>query len=142
MSYNIDTVRVIVNSGATMKVADIFHLHCREEEFPSRCFIRQMAANYERLLYGSAGTHQPITDFHWHGEGSGTSWDGLKEEVAAAISGELLAVFVWEGGDSVTLVHIKDGVLTECNLYDVLKDPAVAGAMAAVLAAAPSPRAA
>ena len=51
--------------------------------------------------------------FELHGEGSGTVQEYLKEAVYPCSTGLLSAVLVWEGGDTIEWLTIKDGVITE-----------------------------
>lgn len=63
-----------------------------------------------------------LPNLWWYGEFSGTSYeDVLIKVVAPYIQGEVEAVFFWEGGDSVTGLHIKNGKVTEMDVEFVLK---------------------
>ena len=53
-----------------------------------------------------------VTDIHHSGIGSGTSWEGFKS-VLGQSKGLLVAVQVWEGGDSMARLTIQDGQVEE-----------------------------
>ena len=56
-----------------------------------------------------------VTDISYYGEYSGTYWDEF-EELLTQSTGTLKARIVWEGGDSVEVVTIENGVLTREEL--------------------------
>lgn len=53
----------------------------------------------------------PISTFWWDGMGSGSM--GNLAVAASYTKGEAEVVMVWEGGDSISAIKIKDGVVTE-----------------------------
>jgi hypothetical protein len=53
-----------------------------------------------------------VKSFHNGGEGSGHSWDEVKKCLQSS-TGELIAVLVWESGDYISRLTVKDGVVTE-----------------------------
>lgn len=61
----------------------------------------------------------PLESFWWHGEGSGHSYDFLKDVVCPKIHGRVEAIFTWEGGDSFGVI-VKDGTVTECRVEQKL----------------------
>ena len=50
------------------------------------------------------------------GEGSGTFKHLILDEALKESTGELEAVLVWEGGDSITRFIVKDGEVSESNI--------------------------
>ena len=48
-----------------------------------------------------------------HGEASGTMQEWLKEAIFPHSTGLLSAVLVWEGGDTIERLTVKDGVVEE-----------------------------
>lgn len=50
-----------------------------------------------------------IKDFCWSGEGSGYTFDYLLECILPKSRGELNAVLIWEGGDSMERLVVKNG---------------------------------
>lgn len=61
------------------------------------------------------GDNVRVTDISYYGEYSGTYWDEF-EELLTQSTGTLKARIVWEGGDSVEVVTIKNGVITRKEL--------------------------
>lgn len=53
----------------------------------------------------------PISEFWWYGIGSG--YMGNLAIAASFTKGEAEVILVWEGGDSISAIRIKDGVVTE-----------------------------
>lgn len=56
-----------------------------------------------------------VSDIEYSSEGSGHCWDALKDMLSKS-TGELIATQVWEGGDSITRLAVKDGNVTEENI--------------------------
>ncbi len=56
-----------------------------------------------------------VTDISYYGEYSGTYWNEF-EELLTQSTGTLKARIVWEGGDSVEVVTIENGVITREEL--------------------------
>ena len=54
-----------------------------------------------------------VTYIYITGEGSGGFMHYVMEEALKHSTGELEAVLIWEGGDSITRLIVKDGELTE-----------------------------
>lgn len=57
-----------------------------------------------------------IGNLDWYGEGSGHTFNYFKGTVAPLIMGRIEAVFIWEGGDSISGLIIDDGKITECDV--------------------------
>lgn len=65
-----------------------------------------------------------LTDDNWihvkelclYGEGSGTAYRELLLPMLAQSQGELEAVLVWAGGDSITRLTVQDGQVTETEI--------------------------
>ncbi len=66
---------------------------------------------------------EPIKNMRWYGEGSGRRFDDFKD-ILAMTTGEADIVLTWEGGDSITGLRVKDGVVTECDVKMTLVDRA------------------
>lgn len=56
-----------------------------------------------------------VTDISYYGEYSGTYWDHF-EELLFQSTGILNALVVWEGGDTVEVVTVENGVITREEL--------------------------
>ncbi len=54
-----------------------------------------------------------VTEFEMYGEGSGNFMHYVLYDAFRQSAGELEAILVWEGGDSITRLIVNDGVLTE-----------------------------
>ena len=61
------------------------------------------------------GERLPVTDISYYGEYSGTYWDSF-EELLKQSTGILKARVVWEGGDSVEVVTVENGMITREEL--------------------------
>lgn len=57
-----------------------------------------------------------ITGFQMRGEGSGTFWHEVLRQALKKSTGTLEAVRVWEGGDYIDRLSVKDGVVTETGV--------------------------
>lgn len=115
MSYNINSVDAVVLE-AYMKASDIL-LILKEDQLPESNFLEDLSdaayaafeeKDYERLI--------PLENFTWVGSFSGNSLDYLKEKIIPKIIGRIEAIFIWEGGDSIDGLAIKDGEFVECEV--------------------------
>lgn len=61
------------------------------------------------------GEHLNVTDVSYYGEYSCTYWNEF-EKLLNQSTGTLKARIVWEGGDSVEVVTIENGVITREDL--------------------------
>lgn len=62
------------------------------------------------------GKHIVISEIYFGGERSGTVFEEIFKPALEGSSGELEAVLVWEGGDSISRFKIKDGEITESEI--------------------------
>ncbi len=53
-----------------------------------------------------------VIDIENYGEGSGSTWDDFKEMLSHS-EGELEAVMIWESGDSLSRLIVKNGIVTD-----------------------------
>ena len=123
MSYNVDSVEVKHNS-ASLRARDVIELH-DDYDLPESCFLYEM---YEpakaALLDGEPTRLMPIPNLRWHGKGSGHGVeDVLEKEIAPRIRGRIDAILVWEGGDSITGISIRDGKYVTCAVEQRLVLP-------------------
>ena len=63
-----------------------------------------------------SGDFLSVSHIKNYGEASGTMQEFLNEDVFPHSIGTLIAVCVWEGGDSITRLTVKGGVVTEENI--------------------------
>lgn len=61
------------------------------------------------------GERLTVTDISYSGEYSGTYWEHF-EELLTQSTGTLKARIVWEGGDTVEVVTIENGMITREEL--------------------------
>lgn len=77
------------------------------ERLPDGCFL-----NCPENCCHREGDEMVITDPWWYGEGSGWSFDTLKETILPATTGKADLLFVWEGAEFSGL-RVENGVVTE-----------------------------
>lgn len=144
MSYNIDSVDCLI-LDAYMKVSDVRDLlQNHADKLPEICFLNELRlpkvfvggaafdaaieelrqhdeAAARRILDKAAGVERiKLSNLWWQGEGSGRAFDFFKEHVAPLIQGKVEAVLIWERGDSLTGLRIKDGLLEEMDVEQKL----------------------
>ena len=57
-----------------------------------------------------------VTGFDMSGEGSGIFKSWILDEALKQSTGELEAVLIWEGGDSISRLSVKDGIIEESDV--------------------------
>jgi|SRR5579859_22922 len=57
-----------------------------------------------------------VTDIDWRGEGSGHLYSDILLPLFRAFNGNLEAMVVWEGGDSIYRLSIHNGVVSEMEI--------------------------
>ena len=111
MGYNITGVRVktctLTNTKKELAtVGDIRYT----ENLQGDLYIDLCESSLSGVVKGDT---IEITNFQHSGEGSGYAYDKLIE-ILHLTKGSLDAVLVWEGGDSISHLTVKDGkVITE-----------------------------
>lgn len=117
MSYNIDTFKLKKIENFNIPL-DSFFKHERTDWHPT---IERQEDGSLVICSGSDSIklHGAITNgmFHCthlscHGEGSGTFMHWILEPAFGDSTGELIASCVWEGGDSINQLRVKDGNVT------------------------------
>lgn len=127
MSYNIDTFKVKKLENLKIPLASFF-IHPREDWHPKVTYGRSyMSEGREKVLQQEIsinvaescsikGTLEneilSVTEIKWYGECSGTGMDWVLGPALKESTGELIASCVWEGGDSVNRLIVKDGNVT------------------------------
>ena len=53
-----------------------------------------------------------VSDIHYSGEGSGTGWDDF-EALLKQSTGALRVLLVWEGGDTIEMLTVEDGIVLQ-----------------------------
>lgn len=54
-----------------------------------------------------------VEEMDLSGEGSGTFWREIMTKAIESSKGEMSATFIWEGGDHIEKIIVKDGIITE-----------------------------
>jgi hypothetical protein len=115
VSYNCDTwkTKSLVNLRIPLSA---FYEHPRRDWHPT--FVKE-ADGRERITdfaFTLAGTVLDeifsVQEISIAGEGSGTFINWILEPALKKSTGELVAVCVWEGGDSINRLIVKDGTVT------------------------------
>jgi hypothetical protein len=113
VSYNIDTWK-------TKKLIDLkiplsaFYKHPRADWHPEikkkdgKTFVLVCGCDQEILGEVEDGILSVVV-VNMAGEGSGTFYKWILEPALSESTGELEAVLVWEGGDSISRLTVKDG---------------------------------
>lgn len=52
-----------------------------------------------------------VTNFDWHGSWSGTVWRDILLPSFVTSTGTMIAVLIWEQGEEIEQITIKDGVI-------------------------------
>lgn len=114
MSYNITRTITI---SSTLRLPREHWEKAEAIEAPDDSFV-------ERLCESSfVDSYAPIKDFAFRGEFSGTAYNnGALASLVALLQGDAEVIFVWESGDYVSSIRIKDGVMTECDVGYVLRE--------------------
>jgi hypothetical protein len=117
VSYNIDSVDT-PELDAWMRAADVVSLfEEHHDSLPEGCFLEDIIGTAEDATTSNEPDAKiELPHLWWYGEGSGHSFDLLKDTIGKKIMGRVDAIFTWEGGDSVSGLRIKDGVVTECDV--------------------------
>jgi hypothetical protein len=115
MSYNIDTWRTktledLVIPMDAIKALPYVEISNNEDEVhiggTTDCF--EMVGLWDNGMLS-------VEKIEYSGEGSGHCWDAFKNMLSKS-TGNLVAAQVWEGGDSITRLTVKDGVVSEENV--------------------------
>ena len=121
MSFNCSVFRIKKIENLRIPVASLYK-HDREDWHPKRKNYKDdvviFHSNFENVfLKGKIESNILICDdIKCFGEGSGTFKGWILEEALKESTGELEAVLVWEGGDSITRLKVKDGEISEIEI--------------------------
>lgn len=121
MSYNIDRWKTKKLDKLSIPLAAFFK-HERRDWHP-----RQVDSIQENTVTLECGCGQEIVgqlvdgqllvkNFDMAGEGSGTFFSWILEPALKESRGQLDAVLVWEGGDSITRLTVNDGVVEQSDV--------------------------
>jgi len=113
MSYNIDTWKTKSIDSLEIPLAVIHKMPDVEVKLlnDNKVCITGLSEGFE--INGDLnGKNIAVNDITTWGEGSGHTWDDLLKALKHS-KGNLVATQVWEGGDSITRLIVKDGTITE-----------------------------
>jgi hypothetical protein len=109
MSYNVDTIEYIGDGRLSIRrgIAVGLQVTLEEERLLPDCSL------FEDLdLEGDPDEMLVLERLNWYGEGSGHCFDeGLVDCVLPATRGHAQFGVIWEGGDSITGLEVRDGVV-------------------------------
>ena len=116
MSYNIDTWNTKKIEGLKIPISEIHKLPYVEVElFPeNKVSISGPSEGFEieGILEKDIISVSEIT---MDGTGSGNTWENLVSCLEKS-TGELIATQIWEGGDSITRLTVKNGIVAQENI--------------------------
>ena len=120
MSYNITHIEEL-KLKAWMHAADVKRLRKQfKDQLPEVCFLLKdggCSPPRPGLVKLKDQERYRLKHLWWSGEGTGHSYyDIFLEHVAPCIQGEVQIAITWEGGDSLSGLKIKDGVVTKCDV--------------------------
>lgn len=117
MSYEIDQwkTKKLTNLRIPLKS---FYKHLRADWHPSierkEDGTVTLVCGCGQEIIGTIGDDVlAVTKFNMAGEGSGTFYNWILEPALKDSTGELEAVLIWERGDYINRLHVKDGVITD-----------------------------
>lgn len=120
MSYNIDTCKTKKLENFVIPLTALYECE-RKDWRPEQPKILNAITMEVEIEGGCEQTIKGIlkdgmltvTDLDLSGEGSGSFMHYVMEPALKKSKGELEMVFVWEGGDSITRLTVKDGEVKE-----------------------------
>lgn len=117
MSYNIDTwkTKELRNFRIKMEALRYKEDYLDHPTLDTQTGILTFtgrAAGFE-LRGVQSGAWLDVDAIESYGEASGTMHEYLKETILAQSTGVLVAVLIWEGGDTIERLTVRDGAITE-----------------------------
>lgn len=123
VSYNIDTWKTKRLGNLTIPLKAFFK-HERKDWHPNQPVIDN-AETGEVVLECGCGQEIKgvlkdgnllVTEFDMTGEGSGTFYEWILVPALEESAGTLEAVLIWEGGDSIQRLKVKDGKVRSSDI--------------------------
>ncbi len=110
MSYNIDSIDIIAADGFCIPRPKLAALVSEfGDELPECSVLHpEMTKDWDEFR----GMLFPKR-FDWYGEGSGGTFETLRDKVLPAFLGSADLLLVWEGGDSQSGLRLVNGIVTE-----------------------------
>lgn len=123
MAYNIDTQKVKVLENFTLPVSALYKSE-RKDWHPQKPQIIDFETNEVEIKMGCGQTIKGIlkdgiinvSSMQLSGEGSGGLFSYVLNDAFKESKGKFEAVFVWEGGDSITSFKVNDGEISDTNV--------------------------
>lgn len=120
MGYNIDNWKTKKLNNLTIPL-EAFFRHPRTDWHPKQSLRGTQDLTLEcgcgQEIKGTLnGENIVVTEFDMHGEGSGTFYHMILEPAFKESKGELEAVLVWEGGDTIQKLRVKNGAVITTNI--------------------------
>lgn len=115
MSYNVDSWKTKKLKNLRIPLTS-FVKHPRKDWHPEKILNEDGTVTIECMESTIIGTVTDdvltVKELHINGEGSGTFLNWIFEPALADSTGELVAVRIWEGGDSIDRLTVKDGAVS------------------------------
>ena len=117
MSYNCSKWKIKKLKNLTVPVASLFK-HPRQDWHPKKKTLKDGSVCFEIadsvLITGTIDDAciLHVLDIQVEGEGSGTAMNWIIEPALTESTGELTASCIWEGGDSINQLILKNGVVS------------------------------
>lgn len=124
MSYNIDTWKVKKLENLTIPLKSLY-VSSRSDWHPDQPEINDPETMKIKIEGGSEGFIIEgflnngvitVTKIELYGERSGSFKHYVLDNALKDSSGELEVVLVWEGGDLITKLKVKDGIIEENDI--------------------------
>ena len=116
MSYNVTGFALKKLDGFTLPYAKLLEMTDGDVTVnDGNLLFDEFYPSYVEIRGTLDGDRLNVTHLHYSGEGSGTYWDEF-ENLLKQSTGTLKARIVWEGGDTVEVVTIENGVITREEL--------------------------
>jgi hypothetical protein len=116
MSYNITTFKLKELKDFSIKISDLY-ISSYEDWHPKK--IQNLDGTFsfsscesEGLRGNISGESLNVTSVDICGEGSGTNLYRIFEPAFKRGKGILIAACIWEGGDEISLLKVRDGELS------------------------------
>ena len=112
MSYDIDTFKVKKIENLKIPISSLYK-HERTDWYPQRENKDDGTVSFYVMDSFLSGRIEndilSVDQFSCYGEGSGTAMLWIFEPALKDSSGEFIASCVWEGGDAINQIIVKDG---------------------------------
>lgn len=127
MSYNIDTFKLKKLENLKIPLNSFF-VHPRKDWHPGCIYgsaflsdSREQTLSQDITIALSESCYvkgsladgvNTVSEINWTDEGSGTGMNWVLEPALKESTGELIASCIWEGGDSINRLVVKNGVVS------------------------------